>query len=227
MASATELVDAPIKADFVTVKTTLPALPLPPNDSREGVTTERLLIRAPRPEDVEALHALRTQQEVMMWTYVGRIDRDLEETEEKLKHYLPPNDTKTYNFSICLKETGKFIGIGGCHLFRGDFGWPEIGYMFLKEHWGGGLATEFVKGFTSMWASLPRVETEIQVDPRTATGDGVSEEQLVAITANTNAKSQAVLRKNGWELFITWKGGHPGDSTVVPLPSFRIFPARK
>lgn len=230
MTTVIEVAPAPVKEDFITVKTTLPARPFPPTESRPSVTTERLLLRPLRADDVTALHELRTQEDVMKWTYIGRIDRDMEETRGKLSHYLPPKDVNNYQFAICLKATGEMIGIGGCHVMEAEFGWPELGYMFRKEHWGGGLATEFVRAFMPVWAGLPRAEAEVKVDPRTATGDGVSEEQLVAITANLNVKSQAVLRKSGWELFITWKGGRtledPGD-TVVPLPTFRFFPGRK
>ncbi|KAJ5665394.1 uncharacterized protein N7477_007842 [Penicillium maclennaniae] len=103
--------------NFVTVRSLLPTSPLPPNSERATVTTHRLIIRALQATDLEALYALRRQEDVMQWTAAGRIDRYIEETRSKLNLFLPPNDAASFNCAICLKETGEFIGVGGCHLF--------------------------------------------------------------------------------------------------------------
>ncbi|KAK4116215.1 acyl-CoA N-acyltransferase [Canariomyces notabilis] len=56
-------------------------------------------------------------------------------------------------------------------------------------------------------------------------------EQLIAITAEGNGKSQAVLVKTGFEWFVTWKAPDSvkGDSDdgLVDLPTYRYFPGRK
>jgi hypothetical protein len=49
----------------VVVKTTRPVFPFPPNEDREPIYTERLIIRPYVPEDLGDLRALRTQPEVM------------------------------------------------------------------------------------------------------------------------------------------------------------------
>ncbi len=116
--------------DYVMVKTTLPVFPA--NAERITVTTERLIVRPPRAEDLDGLHALRTQPEVMWFTPAGRPDVDRAETQRRLDPFLPPNDTATHNCAICWRETGELIGIGGCHRRDGDFGWPVAGYMFRK-----------------------------------------------------------------------------------------------
>jgi RimJ/RimL family protein N-acetyltransferase len=211
----------PNAENFVLVKTTLPSRPLPPNASRQPIITDRLVIRAWTPEDLKELRVLRTQPEVMRWTRVGHIDLDEAATQTHLNRYLPPNDANTYNCAITLKETGELIGSGGVHMFTGSFGWPELGYMFRTEFWGQGYGTEFVRGFVEAWSALPREEVEIKVDPRTATGDGVAEEQLIAITDGANWGSQKILRKCGFEQYLVFPGDDGG-----PLPTFRFFPAR-
>ncbi len=116
--------------DWVVVKTTLPIFPA--NAERPTVSTERLILRPWRPDDVAELHVLRTQPEVMQFTSLGRVDVDLAETQTRLDPFLPPNDTLTHNCAICWKETGEVIGSGGCHRRAGTFGWPEVGYMLRK-----------------------------------------------------------------------------------------------
>ncbi|KAK3984830.1 GNAT domain-containing protein [Cladorrhinum sp. PSN332] len=226
---------APDPSTFIKVKTTLPRQPFPPNSERKPFHTERLTLRALAQEDLDSLHRLRTQPEVMQWTALKKCDKDLAETQTRLDPFLEPNDARTYNFAICLKGTGEFIGIGGFHNTGGSlFGWPEVGYMFVKECWGRGYATEFLKGFGELWRGLEReeVELEVGVDERTVVvreqAQGavvVVEEVLIAVTAEGNGKSQSVLRKCGFEEFVKWKDEKEGGTGDV-LPCFRLFPLR-
>ena len=45
------------------------------------------------------------------------------------------------NFSVCLKATGQWIGRAGPWMPPGWPG-PEIGWAFLRQHWGQGYAQE-------------------------------------------------------------------------------------
>ncbi|KAL0935203.1 GNAT N-acetyltransferase [Colletotrichum truncatum] len=215
--------------DFVKVKTTLPTTPLPPHASRQHVVTERLILRPISSDDLQALHVLRTQPEVMKWSAVGRIDADLDETREKLAQNLPPNDASNYDFSICLRSTGQWIGIGGCKKSTGgELGWPELGYMFQKEFWGNGYATEFVQGFLSAWWSLPRSECEISVERASVRGleslqEGeLAEEILNAVVASDNPASLRIMEKWGFEKFKMWKDKNEHDQTEITLIGFCI-----
>ncbi|KAK4451668.1 GNAT N-acetyltransferase [Podospora aff. communis PSN243] len=196
--------DSPIQN--VVVKTTRPVIPFPPNEDREPIYTERLIIRPFAPEDLEDLRVLRTQPEVMQWTYRGCVDKDMGETRERLDDNLGERAVNKYNFVIALRSTGEFIGCGGSHNYVSCFGWPEIGYMLKKEYWGRGLATEFLKGFLGRWKTLPREEVEVEVDGRSVVRDegGQVKEVMVGITEERNGGSNGVLEKNGFERFGTW-----------------------
>lgn len=207
--------------DFIVLRANLPTVPFPSNNARPTLTTDRLLIRPLQPDDLQALHTLRTQEEVMKWTTAERIDRDIEETRSKLARSLPPNDAITANCAICLRETGELIGVGGCHLYPGSHGWPEVGYMLRKEFWGQGIATEFLTAWLRFWEQLPRSEREVKVRRDTVAGEArvgeVVEERLVGLIAGDNIPSQKVIRKSGFQRFCDLEDG---------LIAFCYFPSK-
>ncbi|KAK1704242.1 acetyltransferase [Colletotrichum lupini] len=201
--------------DFITVNTTLPTLPLPLLATRKPVLTERLILKPVSQDDLPALHAMRSQPEVMRWAVAGRPDADLDETQAWLDHNLPPNDAHNYNFTICLRSTGEFVGLGGVKrvgpsspgLPGGELGWPEIGYLFCKEAWGKGYATEFLRGFVGAWWSLPRsAAPALRVERSVVNGAAVVAvgEILTAVTELDNLPSQKVLDKTGFQKLKVW-----------------------
>ncbi|CAG8925954.1 unnamed protein product [Penicillium salamii] len=210
---------------FVTVRASLPALPLPPNSERPEITTNRLLLRPLQPNDLDALHVLRTQPDVMKWTRAGCIDESIEKTKSKLDPFLPPNDLETANCAICLKDTGELIGIGGCHLYPGSHGWPEIGYLLRQETWGQGFGTEFLSAWLRFWSELPRLEREVRVEKEMVIGEGNVDEHLIAITEASNTASQKVLLKSGFQRFREFT--EVDDTKTVDLVAFRFLPSKK
>ncbi|ETS81215.1 hypothetical protein PFICI_06217 [Pestalotiopsis fici W106-1] len=194
----------------VQVRTTLPIRPLPPNTERAAIVTERLTIRPFRQDDLHGYHLLRTQPEVMLFTAVGCIDKDLAETQSKLDLFLAPNDAHTYNFAICILDTGELIGVGGVHKMKLELGWPEVGYMLKREYWGKGYATEFLRGFVGSWWRLERQEAVITIDgysvdvDKETDGQRPAPEYLTAIIDANNEGSLRVLEKTGFRKFKTW-----------------------
>ncbi|KAK8016485.1 GNAT domain-containing protein [Apiospora rasikravindrae] len=208
-------------SNMIKVKTTLPKQPFPPNADRQPIRTERLLIRALTQDDLQAVHELRTQPEVMIFTARGRVDANPAETQERIDSFLPPRgDRETYNTAVCLAATGELLGLGGVHNRASTaLGWPEIGYMFKREHWGRGYATEFMRAFLERWWALPRVEAEVEVDARSVAvaaadrdggladgnGERVVPEMLSAIVDANNPGSLRVMQNAGFERFKEWQ----------------------
>ena len=174
----------------IPIKTTLPKLPFPPNQSRPSLTTPRLTIRPLRPSDLQSLHEIRSQPEVMITNPQGRPDRDItSETKPALDRFLSPADLTKFYFAICLRDSRdedggerggdggeleeKMIGIGGCHKIASMFGWPVVGYMIRREYWGRGLATEFLVAWLGLWRGLPREEVVVEVDCRSVSSVGL------------------------------------------------------
>ncbi|KAI1425098.1 acetyltransferase domain-containing protein [Xylaria sp. FL1777] len=200
------------------VKSTRPTVP--PNIDRAPIRTERLLIRPFEASDVEAIHVLRTQPEVMLWTSVGVVDKDIDQSRVFAERFLPPKDLDTYNFVIVYlgdavqgEDTdGVLIGTAGAHNRYNIFGWPEVGYMFRKEYWNKGLGTEFLRGFLKAWWALPRHEIQVEVDAASVEGRGERNgsdviqvpEILTAIIESNNIGSRRVLEKAGFREFKRW-----------------------
>ncbi|KAI1841392.1 hypothetical protein JX266_012403 [Neoarthrinium moseri] len=193
----------------ITIKTRLPVGLIPPNLERAQIKTERLVIRPYTQDDLAGMHVLRTQPEVMHFTMRGCIDQNLAETQERLDWYLPPRDLESYNWAICLAETGEQVGMGGVNRLKanGQTGWPEVGYMFKREHWGKGYATEFLRAFLDAWWTLERSEVELEVDARSVDGivDGAQAvaipDRVTAIVDANNRGSLRVMEKAGFRQY--------------------------
>ena len=106
--------------------------------------TERIILRRFTPEDLDNLHALDSDPEVMRYLTNGAAP-SREATQEKLRNRIAEYD-RTPNFGVWAaieKETGAFIG---WFHFRPDARNPdediELGYRLMRAAWGKGYATE-------------------------------------------------------------------------------------
>ncbi len=107
---------------------------------RIGPETERLLHRAFTVADAEAFLALNGDPEVMRLTGEPPL-RSLEEARAAILGY-PDFDERGYGRWACvLKETGRIVGFCGLK-YLSELDAVDLGYRFLPDHWGRGLATE-------------------------------------------------------------------------------------
>ncbi|KAI0976723.1 acetyltransferase domain-containing protein [Xylaria arbuscula] len=226
-----ELPPAPSKIQVKTTRATPP-----PNTDRESIRTERLLLRPFDASDAGALHEVRTQPEVMLWTRTGEVDKDVDHTFTFIERFLPPKDLETYDFAVVhLNDAAKsddtdgvLIGSAGVHSIHSSFGWPEVGYMFHKETWGKGIGTEFLRAFSKAWWALPRTEIQLEVDATSVEGRGEKDsngviqvpEILTAVISAENIGSRRVLEKAGFREFKSWtepdsRAGFEGESVAL------------
>jgi RimJ/RimL family protein N-acetyltransferase len=140
------------------------------------VTTERLALRPPTLEDLPAWHAIYVDAEEVWY---GAPRSSLEENRVKLERQIAHREQ--HGFGMCTVElTGETIGAAGLQHLEGG---PEIevGYRFLKEHWGRGYATESARASVAYGF------------------DEVGLERIVAVALETNVASRRVLEKCGLE----------------------------
>jgi len=140
------------------------------------LTTERLVLRPPTLDDLPVWHAIYLDAEEVWY---GAPRSSLVENREKLTRQV--EHFEQHGFGMCavdLAASGETIGSAGLQHLEGG---PEIevGYRFLKAHWGQGYATESAR------ASI-------------AYGfDEVGLERIVAVALETNVASRRVLEKCG------------------------------
>lgn len=108
---------------------------------RSGPDTARLRHRAMTPDDGEAFFALNSNPDVMRYTGEPAIG-SLDEAKHALASY-PDFEKHGFGRWGCeLKRTGELIGFCGLKRLDEFDGEVDVGFRFLPEHWGKGLATE-------------------------------------------------------------------------------------
>ena len=140
------------------------------------ITTKRLIIRPCTEADLEDLHAVWSDPEVMGPVPSKAYDREQSRARltEKIRHQQRHGFSK---WAVAERASGKVIGECGLHYLEGG---PdiELGYKLARAHWGRGLAAEAAHACLS-WAREERPE------------------RVVAIVDPANTRSVRILEKIG------------------------------
>lgn len=138
--------------------------------------------------------------------------------EPDVTRYLPPDLSATRDMgrwitarqkaaSVMLIETRKGDALAGLlFLFPGPDGNWRLGYLFGRDHWGGGLASEVVTHLVAHW---PR-----HLGPILA---GVMDEN--AASARVLVKAGFVIESQDDGLGMYRFTPRPGDGTAAPNPN--------
>jgi RimJ/RimL family protein N-acetyltransferase len=141
--------------------------------------TERLALRQWRESDLEPWAAMNADPEVREH-FPGLLTR--EQSAASMARFQADLDQRGYGWwAVEVLATGEFIGFTGLDPVDEDmpFTGVEIGWRLARSAWGHGYATE------AALASL-------------AFGfDTLALSEIVAVTATTNLRSQAVMRRIG------------------------------
>ena len=136
------------------------------NGLNSGLETERLILRLMSATDLNALHLIFTDPEVM--TAFGGELLNREQMLRWLQRNLDHQDRHGYGlFSVILKESGELIGDCGLEqMEREGVGVAELGYDFRSEYWNQGFATEAacaVRDYAFDILQLPQLISLIRV----------------------------------------------------------------
>ena len=144
------------------------------------IDTGRLILRRFTLDDLRAFHQLCSRPEIIRYAQSTPL-ASLEEARAMM-HAAPFHDYATYGygrFACVWKESGEVIGFSGVK-YVPEIGDTELGYRFLPEFWGLGLATEAGR------ASIEFARTDLHLG------------RLVAMVHPENVASANVLTKLGF-----------------------------
>jgi RimJ/RimL family protein N-acetyltransferase len=111
------------------------------------LTTERLVVRRFRPQDLDAFVAYRSDPRIARYQSwdapypVHQARRFLQELQDS--H--PDTPGEWFQFAVTLRDMNRLIGDCAAHVRADDPRQAEIGFAFAAEHQGHGYATEAVR----------------------------------------------------------------------------------
>lgn len=109
------------------------------------IETERLILRHFTREDVSALFAILSDEEVNTFLPMFPL-KDMEEAEKYLLYIEDYIRQKGIYYAICLKEDN--VPVGCIHVCADDS--HDLGYCIRKEFWHKGICTEACRAVTGM-----------------------------------------------------------------------------
>ena len=122
--------------------------------------TDRLVLRRARADDIEAMHAVLSDEQAMHYWSTGP-HADLADTERWLDSMITSPREISDDFVVTLD--GEVIGKMGAWRL------PEFGFILRSDHWGRGYAREAMAAFLGyMFRSRGVQLLTADVDPRNA-----------------------------------------------------------
>jgi ribosomal-protein-alanine N-acetyltransferase len=118
------------------------------------ISTERLVLRRPKPADARAKYDYSRDPEVaryMDWMPHTSLDSALAVVERAATRW---DSGEEYSWTITVKPTDSAPGSVGCHVQDHAV---ELGFVLAKPYWGQGFATEAAKAVFAWAASCDQV----------------------------------------------------------------------
>jgi ribosomal-protein-alanine N-acetyltransferase len=144
--------------------------------------TERLILRTIDERDVDEIHRMRSDSEVMRFI---RNPQNREESINWIKLVSSRWETEKIGFCALIeKNTKEFVGWCGIWRLK-ETGELEIGYAIGRKFWGKGLATEAAQEFLQYGF------------------EKLKPEKIVAVAQPENAGSRRVMEKLGMQYDYT------------------------
>jgi RimJ/RimL family protein N-acetyltransferase len=112
-----------------------------------ALTSERLVLRRFRPDDLEAFVVYRSNPEIaryQSWETPYRRSQGRQFLRE-LRAVHPDTPGEWFQFAVALRRTDRLIGDCAAHVRADDPRQAEVGFTLAPEHHGYGYATEAVR----------------------------------------------------------------------------------
>jgi len=144
------------------------------------IETERLLLREITLDDKEEMFQLHSNSDVQKYTGEPPVE-SIEEMEQAIQARI--NDYEKYGYgrwATFLKNGMQFVGWAGL-AYLPEFDEIDLGYRFLPEHWGSGIATEVSHAILTYGFEVLKLK------------------KIIAIAMKENKASIKVMEKIGME----------------------------
>jgi [ribosomal protein S5]-alanine N-acetyltransferase len=108
--------------------------------------TERLVLRALRPDDAQVVARLAGRREIAHTTILIPHRYSVEQAQEWIAIHAGQQDgSKETAFGVTMKADGQFIGVVGLREIDTEHSQAEMGFWIGVEWWGNGYAAEAAK----------------------------------------------------------------------------------
>ncbi|NYH15824.1 GNAT family N-acetyltransferase [Paraburkholderia bryophila] len=138
-----------------------------PFTERITLTTPRLILRAPRLDDAEALFAIWSDEQAMRYFSFPTMTRFEEATERMERLVKASAEGKDFVRMVELQSTGEVLG--SCDLFHAEAQCrrAEVGFSLKRRHWGSGFMSEAASAVIEhAFGALNLRRLEADIDPR-------------------------------------------------------------
>ncbi|MGM0903689.1 MAG: GNAT family N-acetyltransferase [Bacillota bacterium] len=165
-------------------------------DFPEEFSTERLVIRMPKPGDGQAVFEAINASilELKPWMPFAQNDQSAQDVELNIREaYIKFLKREDLRLLVFLKETGELVASTGLH--RIDWSVPkfEIGYWIDSRFGGKGYMTEAVSGITDFaFRELKARRVEIRCD--------VKNQKSRAIPERLGYSLEGILKNDDWSV---------------------------
>jgi len=165
-------------------------------DFPEEFTTERLVIRIPKPGDGQAVFEAINEsiEELKPWMPFAHSEQSAQDVEINIREaYIKFLKREDLRLLVFLKESGELVASTGLH--RIDWSVPkfEIGYWINSRFSGKGFMTEAVSGITDFaFRELNAKRVEIRCD--------VKNKKSRAIPERLGYSLEGILKNDDWSV---------------------------
>ncbi|GGX63307.1 GNAT family N-acetyltransferase [Saccharospirillum salsuginis] len=168
------------------------------------ITTTRLILRKPKPEDAAAFFKVYSHREAMRY-WSTPPHSDIEETVKVIENSIRGWETKDYyDFSIQLAQGQSVIGKAALHNIHKSSRRAEVGYLLSPDYWGQGYMKEAMTALIEhAFGALEMRRLEADIDPDNAASR--------ALLERLSFRKEGELRER-WEI-----GGKITDSHLYGL----------
>lgn len=174
------------------------------------IETERLILRPPEDRDRDAIAAFNGDPQVGAWLARALTRQESDELVDRIQRHIAEHGFGFW--AVARKADAAVIGLAGLMVVGPEMPAApgvEIGWRLAPETWGHGYASEAAQAALA-WGFANRDLAEI-----------------VAFTAQSNLRSQAVMRRIGMAADPARDFDHPRLAADHPLRRHVLFAAKR